>query len=428
MEKDMVTMSQKEVSRVGIIQQVIVKKLRQVRAAGVLKLSLRQIRRIVLRYRGEGEKGLVHRSRGRMSNRRHPETLKQRVLKIFKRKYRDFGPTLAQEKLEEREKIRVGRETLRGWLIEAGLRQKERRVREHRQWRERRGSYGEMEQYDGSHHDWLEGRGPKMVLNAYIDDATSRVRCRFDEYEGTIPAMSGFYLYAKRYGLPRSIYLDKHSTYKARRIATVEEQLAGKEPESQFERALRELGVEVIHAHSAPAKGRIERLFKTFQDRLIKEMRLAGVKSLEEANLFLEKYLPIYNRRFERVARESGDMHREVPREVDLKQVLSIQTMRTLKKDNTVRHEGHIFLVLERWRSKRPKKVMVQERLNGKLYLVDKGCVLKYREVKEPARKASVAKKAFTKEYAKPCPVEMSHPWKAGSYRLMMDEKAMKAA
>lgn len=423
----MISMSQKELKRVGIIQRVAEKKLKQVRAAEVLRLSSRQIRRIVVRYRGEGDQGLVHRSRGQRSNRRHPEALRQKVLKIFEKEYRDFGPTLAQEKLEERQKIRIGRETLRRWLLEAGFRQKDRRVREHREWRERRASYGEMQQYDGSHHDWLESRGPQIVLNAYIDDATNRVFAQFDEYEGTIPALSGFYRYAKSCGLPRSIYLDKHGAYKAHRQPTIAEQLEGKEAQSQFERALEELGVEVIHAHSAPAKGRIERLFKTFQDRLIKEMRLAGVKSLEEANAFLEKYLPIYNRRFGRVARESGDMHRPVPSGVDLRQVLSVQTVRTLRKDNTVHHENHIFLIKEHWGTrKRPEKITVQERLNGKLYLVHEGCALKYREVREAPKRVSIHRAEPSKERVKPRLAKMEPP--SWSYRLMMADKVMRAA
>ena len=420
-------MNQKELKRVGIIQRVAEKKLKQVRGAEVLRLSSRQIRRIVVRYRSEGDKGLVHRGRGQRSNRRHPDVLRQKVLKIFEKEYRDFGPTLAQEKLEERQKIRVGRETLRGWLLEAGLRQKDRRVREHREWRERRASYGEMQQYDGSHHDWLEGRGPKVVLNAYIDDATNRVFARFDKYEGTLPALDGFYRYTKRYGLPRSIYLDKHGAYKAHRQPTIDEQLEGKEAQSQFERALEQLGVEVIHAHSAPAKGRIERLFKTFQDRVIKEMRLAGVKSLEDANDFLEKYLPIYNRRFGRMARESGDIHRAVPSGLDLKQVLSIQMLRTLQKDNTVHHENHVFLIIDRWGvKKRPEKVTVQERLNGKLYLVHEGCELKYREVQEAQKVVNVLRQVPSKTSVQPRPTKKEHP--SWCERVMMAEKVMRAA
>ena len=421
---DTVTMSQKELKRVGIIQRVAERKLKQVRAAEVLRLSSRQIRRIVARYRREGDKGLAHRNRGQRSNRSYTDALRQKVLKIFEKQYRDFGPTLAQEKLEERQKIRIGRETLRGWLLEAGLRQKDRRVREHREWRERRASYGEMQQYDGSHHDWLEGRGPRIVLNAYIDDATNRVFARFDKYEGTLPAMDGFYRYTKRYGLPRSIYLDKHGAYKATRHPTIDEQLEGKEAQSQFERALAELGVEVIHAHSAPAKGRIERLFKTFQDRVIKEMRLAGVKSLEDANTFLEEYLPTYNRRFGRVARESGDMHRRVPAGIDLRQTLSIQTVRTLRKDNAVHYERHVFLIMERWGiTKRPDKVTVQERLNGKLYLVHEGYVLKYREVQEAPK---VEPRALPKWPVKHSQTKTDPP--SWSYRLLMADKAVQAA
>lgn len=421
MGEDIVKMSLKELKRVGIIQRVAEKKLKQARAGQILELSVRQIGRLVGKYRKEGEKGLVHRSRGRASNRRHPEVLRQKVLKIYEKQYRDFGPTLAWEKLEERNKIRIGCQTLRRWLLEAGLWEKKREIKEHRQWRERKANYGEMQQFDGSHHDWLEGRGSELVLKAYIDDATNRVYGKFYDYEGTLPAMDSFYGYAKKYGLPRSVYLDRHPTYKARREATIEEQLEGKKPWSQFQRALETLAVNVIHAHSAPAKGRVERLFETFQDRLIKEMRLAGVKNKEEANIFLETYLPNFNRRFGRIAKHPEDLHRSVPEGVDLKQVLSIQTMRALRKDNTVRHENKIYLIEEKWKMSRPREIMVQERIDGGLYLVHEGRMLKYREVNEAPR-IEIKKPSFDRRHlGKALP--LSHPLKAASFKLMQARK-----
>ena len=205
---------------------------------------------------------------------------------------------MAAEKFAEREGMAIGAETLRGWLLAKGVTHFRRRKRPHRAWRARKAHVGELVQLDGSHHDWFEGRGPRCVLLAYIDDASSRVWARFYEYEGTIPAMDSFTRYGRRYGLPLAVYTDKHTTYKSPAEPTVDEQLEGHKPHSQFERSLAELGVELIHAHSPQAKGRVERLFGTFQDRLIKELRLAGSATLEAANGFLETYLPAYNQRF----------------------------------------------------------------------------------------------------------------------------------
>jgi len=205
---------------------------------------------------------------------------------------------VAAEKLAERHGLTVSAETLRGWLVAQGVTHFRRRKRPHRAWRPRKAHVGELVQMDGSHHDWFEGRGPRCVLLAYIDDASSRVWARFYEYEGTIPALDSLGRYVRRYGLPVAIYTDKHTTYKALAEPTMAEQLRGQKPQSQFERCLAAWGVEVLHAHSPQAKGRVERLFGTFQDRVVKELRLAGIATLATANAFLETYLPAYNQRF----------------------------------------------------------------------------------------------------------------------------------
>ena len=198
--KDIFTMSSKELQRLEIVKRVLDTKINQVEASEYLKLSTRQMNRIVIRVREEGNIGVIHRLRGRESNRKISDVIRDKVLKLYKKKYEGFGPLLASEKLEELDKIEVSDETLRKWLITAGQWQKGRKSREHRRWRERKNRLGEMVQMDGSHHDWLEGRGPWMVLMVYIDDATSRVYGRFYEYEGTIPAMDSFKRYARKYG------------------------------------------------------------------------------------------------------------------------------------------------------------------------------------------------------------------------------------
>src|SRR4030066_2164238 len=247
--EDIIMVSQRELKRLHIIQKVLNEKLSQVEAGEILLLSDRQIRRIVSKIRQEGDKGIIHGLRGKPASRMLPKKVKEKSIKFYREKYKGFGPTLLSEKLLELEGIKISKETLRNWLIETGDWEKVRKNRTHRQWRERKHYYGEMVQMDGSHHDWLEGRGPDLVLMGYIDDATSKVFARFYDYEGTIPAMDSFRQYIEANGLPQSVYVDKHSTYKSQGKLTIEEELAGlEEPMSQFERALEELGVEVIHA------------------------------------------------------------------------------------------------------------------------------------------------------------------------------------
>jgi transposase len=404
---DRVLMSTKELKRVQVIQQALGKKIKQVEAAQVLGLSDRQIRRLVKRVEAEGERGLVHRSQGRCSNRAIDGRIKARILKLYEARYSDFGPTLAAEKLAERNGIAVSDETLRLWLLQAGITHFKRRARRHRRWRERKRHAGQMIQMDGSHHDWLEGRGPACVLMGYIDDATGRVFARFYAYEGTIPAMDSFQRYARRYGLPMSVYLDQHSTYKSTAKPTIEEQLQGLKPMSQFERALGELGVQVLHANSPQAKGRIERLFGTFQDRLIKEMRLAGIQTIDEANRFLQGYLPTYNRRFSVKPVEAVDLHRPSPASRDLEGILCLKAQRVLRNDFTVAYHGKLYQIEE---ANRAKQVSLEERLDGTLRITHRGKPLRYREIQtrpirlqEPVEKRTISRAS---------PPSGEHPWR----------------
>ena len=377
--EDRIVMTRKELVRWHVVQKVISGELGQRGVAEMLGVSERQVRRWIRRVEKDGEAGMVHRGRGRRSNRAYEGSLKRRVVALYRKRYRDFGPTLFGEKLEEREGIVLGTETLRRWLIEAELWAGSRKRRAHHRWRERKRNCGEMVQIDGSHHAWLEDRGPKMVLMSYVDDATGRVMARFYEYEGTMPAMESFRRYVKRFGLPVSVYLDNHTTYKSPAKATVEERLAGRRPKSEFERALDELGVEVIHSHSPQARGRIERSFRTFQDRLVKEMRLEGIATMDAANAFLATYLRGHNRRFARAAQ--GDVHRTLPQGIDLDRVLSIQTTRRVRNDGTVMHRRCLYEILE---THRPKSVLVEERLNGDVVISARGRRLNFQPVDAP--------------------------------------------
>ena len=413
MEKG-IMMRREELKRLRVIEELVKKRIRQKKASELLGLSGRQIRRIVRRVEKEGAKGLIHRGRGKESNRKHSQEFRERVMRLYEKRYEGFGPTLACEKLEERDKVRIGRETLRQLLIEKGKWEGKRKARKHLEWRERKECFGEMIQIDGSHHDWLEGRGPKLVLMGYIDDATGHVFGRFYDYEGTVPALDSFYRYARRYGIPQSIYMDRHSTYKGCAKLTIKEELAGKEESlSEFGRAMKELGVELIHAQTPQAKGRIERLFGTFQDRLIKEMRLEAIETKEEANAFLGKYFSGYNRRFDKKARSQGNLHRRAVK--NLKQVLSIQSRHFLRHDNTIRHRNQFYQILNRWSGRRPKEVVVQERLDGRFCITYEGRELGYRQIQEPPRRFSAPTPKPSRARRPPIP-PMNHPYKKRSF------------
>jgi transposase len=405
--KDIVVMSYGEVKRLKAVQSVIDRHITQHMAATMLGLSERQVRRLVKGVREQGDSGIIHASRGRPSNRRIPEEVRGRVLSLYQGRYPDFGPTLATEKLFECDGIKISDETLRRWLVEAGIWKKRRKRSGFRQWRPRKECFGQMVQMDGSHHDWLEGRGPKLVLMGYVDDATSRVYGRFYDYEGTLPAMDSFKRYVEKYGLPMSVYLDRHTTYKSSRKLTEWDEAEGIEFLSQFERALKELGVEVIHALSPQAKGRIERLFGVLQDRLVKEMRLRGIKTKEEANAFLEEYLPRYDKRFGVCPANETDAHVKLPRHVDLDRYLCIKTERTLRKDNTIALDGRLYQIEERG----GKKVVVEERLDGSMLMFSNGTSLTYKELTERPQK-EVIPKTDARKFNRSQKPSKDHPWK----------------
>jgi hypothetical protein len=377
--KGIIRMSLREVRRLKVVHEIRKGHITQKVAASMLALSERQVRRLVRVAKKEGDPGVVHKNRGRRSNRKTPDKVRSKVVSLYRRRYKGFGPTLAKEKLLEMDGLDVSKETLRQWLIADGLWVKKRKSSRHRRWRERKACSGEMVQMDGSVHDWLEGRGPKLVFMGYIDDATSKMYGKFYDYEGTVPAMDSFKGYIKKYGLPMSLYLDRHSTYKSKKKLTVEEELAGlEEPMSQFERALKELGVEVIHAYSPQAKGRIERLFGTLQDRLVKEMRLGSVKSKDEANEFLKGYLPVYNKKFQVEAATKTNVHLKLPRGFDLDEYLCVKNERTIRNDNTIAYKGKLYQVEGIVRT---KKVSVEERVNGSLLIRSRRGSLHYKEI-----------------------------------------------
>jgi transposase len=404
--EDTVVMSVKELRRLAVVRQAIERRVTQRQAAGLLGLSVRQVRRLVRRVRREGERGLRHRARGRPSNRRSAPALRSRVLQLYAQHYGDFGPTLAAEKLAARHGLRVSAETLRRWLRAQGVAHFARRPRPHRAWRAREAAVGALVQLDGSHHAWLEGRGPRCVLLAYIDDASSRVWGRFYPYEGTWPALDSFRRYVRRYGVPLKLYADRHTTYKSPAAPSVAEQLEGRRPQSQFGRCLAAVGTELVYAHSPQAKGRVERLFKTLQDRLVKELRLAGIATLPEANRFLAAYLPQFNRRFAVRPAPAVDVHRPLPAGVDLAALLAVKTPRVLRRDWTVAHGGARYQIHDRVRA---AQVVAEERLDGSLRFTHQGRALRYgRILVRPPQPEPAPSVRPTPRHVRPAP---THPW-----------------
>ena len=409
--KDIYMATQEELKRLHIIHQAIDKHVTQKEASGILELSQRQINRIAKRIRIEGDIGIIHRSRGERSNSAVPDKVKDKALKLFQEKYSDFGPTLASEKLFEIDKIKLNDETLRLWLIEKHIPYKKRKKRPHRQWRERKHRFGEMIQVDGSHHDWFEERAPKCVLMGYVDDATGRVFARFYTYEGTMPFMDSFKRYIKRYGIPQSVYLDRYSAYKAKKKQTIEDELDNVIPLSAVQKALGELSVDIIYAWSPQAKGRVERQFNTFQDRLIKEMRLKGVRTIKEANVFLGWYLPMYNKRFAKEPVMPENLHRPIPKNINLEKIFRIKTQRALRNDFTVAHENKLYQIINNIRA---DKVVMEEKMNGSIEITHKGQALKFKEILIRPKKIDKTELTFKPRQIYIPPV--GHPWKRPMY------------
>lgn len=422
--EDILTMSQRDLKRLHVVRKAIDKRIRQHEAAAFLALSERQIRRLVRRVREEADKGIIHRLRGKQSHRAIDNPAKAKILGLCKTVYAGFNPTFASEKLFERDKITISRETLRQWFIAEHIAYQKRKARPHRQWRVRKAHCGQMVQVDGSHHDWFEGRRAPCVLMGYIDDATSRAYGRFYEYEGTMPAMDSFKRYCLKYGLPHSLYLDRHPTYKGHKTPSIEDELFNRQVLSQFGTALEALDVHLIHAQSAPAKGRIERLFKTLQDRLVKEMRLRDIRSIPEANSFLGWYLPVFNKKFGVVALHSEDVHRPFPSGIELDKVLSVKTIRALRNDFTVIHEGRLYQVED---SVRTKEVTLEERLNGSLCITYKGRELHYRQIAQRPQKTQEPRKPHSRH-----PASMASNWRMfrlpGSHKTQLSEKILVGA
>jgi len=365
-------LSQKERDRLKVLAEVEAGHLVQRVAAGQLRMSERGFRKLLRRYRKERDRAVVHGLRGRRSNRGLGEEAAARAVEAVRERYADFGPTLAAEYLSKDLGIELSRETLRQLLIGAGLwKAKPRRVREVHQWRPRRACAGELVQWDTSVHPWLEERGPrKMYLVALIDDATSRLFARFVEADSTEHHMRVLWAYVERYGRPQAVYTDRAGLFQPTLAPGWREEEPGPKTETQMGRAFRELGIEWIAAHSPQAKGRIERSFKTLQDRLVKGLRRAGASTLEEANAYLEKeFLPEWEQRFTVKAASEVDAHRPLGPTVDLASTLSWVDERQVTNDYTVSWRGRYWQIPKDavTTGLRRSKIRVEARLDGRL-------------------------------------------------------------
>ncbi len=373
-------MSQKDRDRLKELHEAERGHITQKQAGERLKLSERWVRKLVARLREEGDGGILHRLRGQASKRKIPEGVRAKAVWWVKRDYADFGPTLAAEYLAKEHALRVSKETLRQWLMEAGVwKRKRRRVEEVHVWRARRACPGELVQWDTSEHDWLEGRGPRLCLVAMIDDATSRGLARFVEHDTTEENLRLLRTYLERWGRPVEFYTDKDSMFTLNRPAQQAEDEAWEEELTQIGRALRELGIGWIPAHSPQAKGRIERFFGTAQDRLVKGMRKAGVGTLAEASQYLEQeYLPLWNSRFTVEPANLTDAHRPLGREHDLAAILSHVESRVVANDYTIRYDRKIYQIAraEIRPGLRGATVRVEERLDQSVRVRFRDCYL----------------------------------------------------
>ena len=383
-------MSTSELRRAGVLARVAAETLTLKSAAVLMEVSYRQAKRLYGRYRAEGAKGLKHRSAGGASNRAAPPRLRTRALALIREKYSGtvderFGPTLAAEHLASEDGVAVDHETLRRWMLAAGLWSRARKRSPHRRRRERMAHFGELVQLDGSFHPWCEGRGPHSCLLTLVDDATGRSLGRFGAQETIWAAVGLLRAWIARYGIPRALYTDWKNVYVRR--PNQEERATGAEPLTQFGRMCAALGIKIIPASSPQAKGRIERNHGTHQDRLVKKLRRRGMADIESANAFLDtEYWADHNRRFAQPPASADDFHLAVPRGVRLDQVFRLEEQRTVSNDWVVRYDTRL-LQLERQSHRPPARstVRVFEDVAGQLEIRYRDRVMRWTELAIPA-------------------------------------------
>ena len=418
-------MSTRELKRAGVLARVKAKTLTLRAAAELMEVSYRQAKRLLRRYRHQGAAGLKHQAAGRASNRRSNARRRARALAVIREKYSGgvgerFGPTLAAEHLAAEDGITVDHETLRRWMLAAGLWSRARKRSPHRRRRERMAHFGELVQLDGSFHPWFERRGPDSCLLTLVDDATGRSLGRFGAQETIWAAVGILRAWIERYGLPRALYTDWKNVYVRR--PNQEERATGAAPLTQFGRMCAILGIKIIPASSPQAKGRIERNHGTHQDRLVKKLRRKGVPDVEMANAFLEaEYWDDHNRRFAQAPSSPEDFHVAVARGVSLDQIFRLQEKRTVSNDWVVRYDNRM-LQLERQSGHPPARstVLIYEAIDGEIEIRYRDRVMRWTEVRpQPHTDAAAVPQPShvrpTRQGAvriKPRRVGDDHPWR----------------
>ena len=412
---ELIIMTQKELSRYEIIKRLLRKEINGTEAAKQIGLSIRQTKRIKARAVKEGPKGVIHKNRGRKGNRALNPELVEKAKFWLQEKYYDFQPTFAMEKLRDIHKIKLSKEKVRQLMIELGLwkPKSRKRAEDYKSWRERKDYYGEMQQFDGCYFDWFE-TGELTCLLASRDDASGKItKLKFVFNEGFNPVADFWKEYFLKHGKPLKIYLDKLSTYKNTHKSVIDDPSVL----TQFQRAMRQSDVELISAHSPQAKGRIENLFPILQHRLVREMRLAGIKTIKEANRFVEEvFIPQFNQKFGLLPKRRGNLHRKLTRieKEKLDSIFSRQETRYVNNDFTVRYKGKWFQLVEKQPVlvRKREKILVEERTSGEIFLSLRGKYLNYFVLPERPKKiidVKIPALSSSKPHWKP---PANHPWR----------------
>ena len=399
-------MSRKELERATYMGMVLKGSITLKEASEILRISYRHSKRILKRFIQEEERGLIHRSRGKRSPKRIDDYLRDKIASLYKENYSDFSISLFKEKLFLIHNITLSRETIRTILKEYGV-YKSRKARRNSKsvhvFRERKKHAGELVQVDGSTHRWLEDRcKDKFTLMGYIDDATGEIFAKFYDYEGVYSFLDSFLEFVKINGLPKSIYTDRHSTYKTTRKPTIQEELKNKRPATQVERILKRVGVELIQ--------RIERLFKTLQDRLIKEMRLKGIKTKEEANCFLKEYIPLFNKQFAKPSKSNISLFKKLDKDFNYEWEFALESQRNINNDYTIRYRGRFFQIKGTFSVRRKQKVLIKESIYGPIRVFYKDRELQIEEVNK-------------KETSFVCQTFLNHSFISSSFEQRKKEK-----
>ena len=414
MAQKLICMTEKESTRYDLIQSLIDGKINGTDASKQIGVTVRHIRRMKSAVIKNKMKGIIHASRGQVGNRKMDVEKTKKAKKHLKEKYYDFGPLLASEKLDEEDDIQINKESVRQIMIAENLwKPKSRKQPKKRHvWRARKDNYGEMEQFDGSYHVWFGKEESCLLLS--VDDATGKItHAKFDYNEGVVAVFKFWLEYFAKNGLPLSIYLDKFSTYKVNHKNAVD----NKDLITQFQRMMNQTGVKLITAHSPQAKGRVERMNGTLQDRLVKELRLAGITNMENANKFLEKYIPKFNAKFSVIPNRKKDLHKKLNENIKLKlpQIFSIQSSRKILNDYTIMFKTQYFQLDEIQPTTVYKKdsVTIEEHLNGEIKINLKAHYLSYKVLPErPKKEINIKLIALTKRKQSSYKPPANHPWR----------------